>query len=132
MWPCVAASLDGRSGPSTSSPWRSQTTIASGSRSAYGTPLALMTISSSPGTRADRLPAVHATRPLRGSSMCSAHTSRRSASVTDQLPRAQLAQPVHHVVATAAEVVVQLRVVRVERVVGVGPALVRHERVAPH
>src|SRR4029453_15499056 len=94
-------------------------------------PLALMTISSSPGTRAERLPAVHATNPLRGSSMCSAQTSRRSASVTDQLPRAQLAQPVHDVVAATAEVVVELGVVRVKRVVGVGATLVGDESAPP-
>ena len=77
-----------------------------------------MTISSSPGTRADRLPLVHATRPLRGSSACSAQTSRRSSSGMDELRR--VAQAVHDVVAAAAEVVVQPGVVREQPVVGVG------------
>src|SRR3954454_8098277 len=89
-----------------------------------------MTIRSSPGTRADRLPLVQATSPWRGSSRCSAQTSRRRASVTDRLPGADVAQVVHDVVAAAPEVVVQPRVVRVELVVDVGAALVGDERVA--
>ena len=43
-----------------------------------------------------------------------------------ELPRPHIAQLVHHVVAAAAEVVVQPHVALVERVVGVGAALVRH------
>src|SRR3954449_7104246 len=127
MCPCVAASLDGWSEPSTTSPEKSHTTIASGSSSSYGTPLALTTISSSSGTRAERLPLVHATSPLRGSSACSAQTSRRraaTASVTDGRLLADAPQIVHDVVAAAAEMVVQRDVVVVEAVVELGAVLV--------
>src|SRR3954465_7224549 len=106
MCPCVAASLDALRSPPTTSPERSQTTIASGSSSSYGTPLALMTMSSSSGTRAERLPLVHATRSLRGSSACSAQTSRRSAAIASVTDRRLLADPpqrVHDVVLAAAE-----------------------------
>src|SRR3954453_11725460 len=127
MCPCVAASLDAMRSPSTTSPEKSHTTIASGSSSSYGTPLALTTMSSSSGTRADRLPLVHATSPLRGSSACSAHTSRRRAaiaSVTDRRLLADAPQVVHDVVAPAAEVVVQRDVVLVQAVVELGAVLV--------
>src|SRR5918997_3716687 len=106
-----------------------------------------MTMSSSPGTRADRFPLVQTTSPLRGSSACSSQTSRRmaSSSPTGQLPGAwpeaagsagcagygDVAQPVHDVVAAAAEVVVQAQVVLVQDVVGVGAPLVGHVAVAP-
>src|SRR4051812_31746147 len=98
-------------------------------------PLALMTIRSSSGTRADTLPLVQATRPLRGSSACSAQTSRRSAataSVTDRRPLADPPQRVHDVVAAAAEVVVQAGVVLVELVVDGGAVLVGLVDVAAH
>src|SRR3954466_16146693 len=127
MCPCVAASLDALRSPSTTSPDKSHTTIASGSSSSYGTPLALMTMRSSSGTRAERLPLVHATSWLRGSSACSAQTSRRSAataSVTDRRLLADPPQRVHHVVAAAPEVVVQALVDRVELVVDRGAVLV--------
>src|SRR3954453_19816135 len=91
-------------------------------------PLALMTMSASPGTRADRLPLVHATNPWRGSSRCSRKTSSRRAaraSVTGLvLLRAQPAQEVHDVVAAAPEVVVEELVALVEAVVGFRAALV--------
>src|SRR3954469_20054311 len=135
MCPCVAASLDALRSPSTTSPDKSHTTIASGSSSSYGTPLALMTISSSSGTRAERLPLVHATSPLRGSSACSAHTSRRRAamaSVTDRRLLADPPQHVHDVVAAAAEVVVQRDVALVEAVVELGAVLVGLVDVAAH
>src|SRR4051794_7470677 len=86
-------------------------------------PLALMTMTSSPGTRAERLPLVHATSPLRTSAPCSAQTSARSAaiaSVMDHFPRPDPAQLVHDLVAAAAEVVVQPHVALVQHVVGVG------------
>src|SRR3954447_518787 len=133
MQACVAASLDGASSPSTSIPCRSHTTTAAGVSSSYGTPLALMTIRSSSGTRADRLPLVHATRPLRASSACRGPTSRRSAavaSVMDHLPRPDLAQLVHDLVAAAAEVVVQAHVALVEHVVGVAARRVRDVGIA--
>src|SRR4051794_16626159 len=79
-----------------------------------------MTMSSSPGTRAERFPLVHATSSLRGSSAWRAHTSWRraaTASVTDRRLLADPPQRVHDVVAAAAEVVVQRDVVRVELVV---------------
>src|SRR3954467_11441414 len=90
--------------------------MCSGVRSSKRIPLALITIRSSPGTRAERLPLVQATRPWRGSSRCSSHTSARR-SITDELPGAL--ERVHAVVAAAAEVVVQAHVVGVELVVGV-------------
>src|SRR3954452_24277637 len=127
MCPCVAASLDALRSPSTTSPEKSHTTIASGSSSSYGTPLALTTISSSSGTRAARVPLFHATSPLRGSSACSAQTSRRraaTASVTDGRLLADAPQIVHDVVAAAAEMVVQRDVVVVEAVVELGAVLV--------
>src|ERR671923_721655 len=95
-------------------------------------PDALIAISSASGTRADTLPLVQATSPFETSSACSAQTSRRIAwaSAMRDLPRAQVAQPVHDVVAAAAEVVVQALVVLIQRVVGVGAACVRHERRA--
>ena len=40
-------------------------------RSSYETPLGLITMRSSPGTRAETLPDVHATSPYRVSSACS-------------------------------------------------------------
>src|SRR4051794_21748690 len=83
-----------------------------------------MTIRSSPGTRAEMLPLVQATRPLRGSSWWrSASSARRAATVSsmDGLLEADAAQLVHHVVAAAAEVVVQPDVAGVELVVDVGP-----------
>src|SRR3954451_24277683 len=126
MCPCIAASLDALRSPSTTSPEKSHTTIASGSSSSYGTPLALTTMSSSSGTRAERLPLVHATSPLRGSSACSAQTSRRRpaiASVTDPRLLADPPQRVHDVVAAAAEVVVQRHVVLVEAVVELAAVL---------
>src|SRR3954468_15574098 len=135
MCPCVAASLDALRSPSTTSPEKSHTTIASGSSSSYETPLALMTMSSSSGTRAERLPLVHATSPLRGSSACSAQTSRRRAairSVTDGRLLADAPQRVHDVVLAAAEVVVQRDVVLVEAVVELGAVLVRLVDVAAH
>src|SRR5215210_537131 len=135
MQPCVAASLDGARWPSTSAPCRSHTTIASGVSSSYGTPLALMTMRSSPGTRADRLPLVHMTNPLRGSSACSAHTSRRSAataSVMDHLARPDAPQRVHDVVAASAEVIVQPDVALIEELVAVGARGVRDVGVAGH
>src|SRR3954449_12068406 len=93
-----------------------------------------MTMSSSPGTRAERLPLVHATSALRGSSACSRQTSARRAaivSVTDEvLLGTWLAKQVHDVVAAAAEVVVQHRVALVERVVGRGAVGIRAVDVA--
>src|SRR3954468_5204171 len=92
-----------------------------------------MTMSSSSGTRAEMLPLVHATSALRGSSACSAHTSRRSAetaSVTDRRLLADPAQRVHEV-AFAAEVVVQRDVALVEVVVDGGAVLVGLVDVAP-
>src|SRR3954463_10213425 len=83
-----------------------------------------MTIRSSPGTRAERLPLVQATRPLRGSSWWSAASSARSAATAspmDGLLDPDVAQLVHHVVAAAPEVVVQADVAGVELVVDVGP-----------
>ena len=47
-----------------------------------------------------------------------------------ELPRAHVAQRVQHVVAAAPEVVVQAHVARVQRVVGLGVALVRPVGVA--
>src|SRR5215212_2228945 len=94
-----------------------------------------MTISSASGTRAEMFPLVHATSPLAGSSACSAQTSRRSAptSVTrDHLLRPQIAQRMHHVVATAPEVIVEPLVARVQQVVDVGVALVRHVGVTSY
>src|ERR1700750_1333289 len=86
-----------------------------------------MTMRSSPATRAERWPAVHATSPLRGSSACSAQISRRSAaiaSVMDGRLRADPPQRVHDVVAAPAEVVVQRDVALVEAVVDLGAPLV--------
>src|SRR4051812_47201790 len=94
-----------------------------------------MTIRSSSGTRAERLPLVHATSPLRGSSAWSAQTARRraaTASVTDRRLLADPPQRVHHVVAAAAEVVVQAHVELVELVVDGGAVLVGLVDVAPH
>src|SRR5580765_8504980 len=85
-----------------------------------------MTMRSSSGTRAEMFPLVHATSPLRGSSACSAQTSRRSAataSVTDGRLLADPPQRVHEV-AFAAELVVQSDVALVELVVDGGAALV--------
>src|SRR4051812_36556019 len=92
-----------------------------------------MTMSSSSGTRAEMLPLVQATSSLRGSSACSAHTSRRSAetaSVTDRRLLADPAQRVHEIV-VAAEVVVQRDVSLVELVVARGAALVGWVDAAP-
>src|SRR4051794_41945842 len=94
-----------------------------------------MTMSSSSGTRAERLPLVHATSPLRGSSACSAQTSRRRAatrSVTDRRLLADAPQRVHDVVLAAAEVVVERDVVLVEAVVEIGAGLVGAVDVAGH
>src|SRR3954468_9099906 len=124
MWACVRVSLDGASSPRTTRPERSHISIASGVRSSKATPLALMTISSSPGTRAEMLPLVQATSPLRGSSWWSSASSARreaTASAMDGLLGADAAQLVHDVVAAPAEVVVQADVARVELVVDVGP-----------
>src|SRR3712207_540113 len=105
-------------------------TIAAGVSSSKVMPLALMTIRSSPGTRALRLPLVHATSPLRGNSACRSQTMRRSSStssVTDELlARGRAPQPVHDVVAVAAEVVVQPAVVLEQLVVAVGSGGVGH------
>src|SRR5689334_3526675 len=93
-----------------------------------------MTMRSSSGTRAEMFPLVHATRPLRGSSACSADTSRRSAataSVTDRRLPADAPQRVHQVV-VAPEAVVQLDVARVELVVDGGAVLVGPVDVAAH
>src|SRR4051812_50212796 len=87
-----------------------------------------MTMRSSPGTRAEMLPLVHATSSLRGSSAWSAHTSRRSAAIASVTDRRLLADPpqrVHDVVLAAAEVVVQRDVVLVEAVVDRGAGLPR-------
>ena len=80
MKQCVAVSLDGAYSPSTTLASRSTTTIDSGVRSSKATPLGLITTSSSPGTRAERLPLVHATSRLRTSSWWSALTVRRTSS----------------------------------------------------
>src|SRR3954447_509167 len=93
-----------------------------------------MTIRSSPGTRAEMLPLVQATSPLRGSSWWSSASSARraaTASAMDGLLGADAAQLVHDVVAAAAEVVVQADVARVELVVDVGPRGVGLVGVAP-
>src|SRR3954464_5299712 len=86
-----------------------------------------MTMRSSSGTRAERLPLVHATSSLRGSSACRAHTWRRSAataSVTDRRLLADPAKRVHDVVAAAAEVLVPRDVALVGVVVDGGAVLV--------
>src|SRR4051795_4747087 len=93
-----------------------------------------MTMRSWSGTRADRLPLVHATRPLRGSSAWSAQTSRRSAAIASVTDRRLLADPpqgVHDVVAAAAEVIVERDVALVELVVDRGAVLVGPVDVAP-
>src|SRR4051812_10727399 len=94
-----------------------------------------MTMRSSSGTRAERFPAVQETRPLCGSSACSAQTSRRRAatrSVTDRRLLADAPQRVHDVVLAAAEVVVERDVVLVEAVVELGAVLVGVVDVAAH
>src|SRR3954471_17305501 len=91
-------------------------------------PLALMTIRSLPGTRADTFPLVHATSPLRGSSACSSQSSARTSAMrspTDGLHCPDVAQLVHHIVAATAEVVVQPAVAGVELVVDVRRSGVR-------
>src|SRR3954451_3491612 len=97
-------------------------------------PLALMTIRSWPGTRAEMFPLVHATSPVRGSSWWSSASSPRSAataSAMDDLADAEPAQLVHHVVAPASEVIVQADVVRVELVIDIGARGIRLVGVAP-
>src|SRR5579871_5865094 len=106
-----------------------------------------MTIRSAPGTRAETLPEVQATRPLRGSSACSLHTSSRSRSIAARtagstsmcaesvsdisvpvlVERGEpyLAQAVQNLVRAPPEVVVQPQVLRVEGVVGRGALRVR-------
>ena len=83
---CAAVSDDGARSPSTRFASRSHTTIDSGVSSSYVTPDGLMTSRSrslgpagSTTTRCDTLPAVHTTRPQRGSSACSALTFARAA-----------------------------------------------------
>ena len=109
-----------RGRPRRRSPKRSQTTIVSGVSASNWTPLALITISSSPGTRAERFPLVQLTSPCRGSSAWSsrelgagAPPRRRSAPGAASRGPAEL---VHHR-APAAEGVVERRVVVVELVV---------------
>ena len=68
----------------------------SGVRSSYATPLGLITISSVPGTRAETLPEVQATRPDETSSACSSQSSARSAAedvVRPPAPRAGHRRP---------------------------------------
>src|SRR3954467_13462030 len=96
-------------------------TMASAVSSSYGTPLALIAINSSPGTRAERFPLVQATRPFLASSWWSAASSRRSSSMHEVLGSAQL---VHH--RAVGEVVVQRAIVGVQgvgncRALGVRP-----------